>query len=154
MLNGLKFFGLLIVNIVVAVIGTTILTTGIGEAFHSHSMGAILWKEWALSISCAAAIGFGMWHRWRNRVAYWTWVLPTIWFGVKFIFAIGHGPLLPQFSGEACVEDVRPTGCINWFTFAIPFVRSVFYSLGAYAASIFLNTQHSEDVAVRPSVGG
>ena len=153
MLGPLKFFGLLVVNIVVAVIGTAILTTAIGQAFHPHSLGAILWKEWSLSIGCAAVIGFGMWRTWRSDVAHWTWVLPTLWFGVKFILAIGQGHLLSQFSGGACVDGVRSIGCINWFAFSIPFVRSVFYSLGAYAASIFHNVRHSEDAAVRPSLG-
>jgi hypothetical protein len=153
MLGALKFFGLLVINTVVAVIGTAILTTAIGQAFHPHSLGAILWKEWSLSIGCAGVIGFGMWRTWRSRVAHWTWVLPALWFGVKFIFAIGQGPLLFKFSGEACVDGVRPVGCINWFAFSIPFVRSVFYSLGAYAASIFHNARHSGDAAVRPSIG-
>src|SRR6266436_1835679 len=153
MAGALKFFGLLVVNIVVAVIGTAILTTTIGKAFHAHSLSAILWKEWTLSIGCAAAIGFGMWRTWRSHVAYWTWVLPTLWFGVKFILAIGKGSLLFQFSGEACVEGVRPIGCINWFAFAIPFVRSVFYSLGAYAASVLHSAQHSGEAAMRPSTG-
>jgi hypothetical protein len=153
MLDALKFFGLLVVNIVVAVVGTAILTTAIGQAFHAHSLGAILWKEWSLSIGCAAVIGFGMWRTWQSRVAHWTWVVPALWFGARFIVAIGHGPLLFQFSGEACVDGVRPIGCINWFVFSMPFVRSVFYSLGAFAASIFHNARHSEDAAVRPSIG-
>jgi hypothetical protein len=152
MLSAFKFFGLLVVNILVAVIGTAILTTGIGHVFHAHSMGAILWKEWSLSVGCSAAIGFGMWHSWRSRVAYWTWVLPTLWFGIKFVLAIGHGSLLSQFSGEECVEGVRAIGCVNWFTFSIPFVRSFFYSLGAYFASVFHSNRHSEDV-VRQSIG-
>jgi hypothetical protein len=60
MLHALKFFGLLVVNIAVAVIGTAILTTALGQTFHPHSLGAILWKEWSLSIGCAAVIGFGL----------------------------------------------------------------------------------------------
>ena len=153
MLSALKFFGQLVVNIIVAVIGTAILTTAIGKALPVHSLDAILWKEWSLSIGCAAVIGFAMWPTWRSRAAPWTWVLPTLWFGVKFVLAIGRGPLLFQFSGEACVDGVRPGGCINWFVFSIPFVRSIFYSLGAYAASVFRDARHPEDATVRPSIG-
>jgi hypothetical protein len=86
-------------------------------------------------------------------VAYWTWVLPTLWFGVKFLLAVGKGSLLFQFSGEACVEGVRPIGCINWFVFSIPFIRSVFYSVGAYACSVFHNAQRPQDASVQPSIG-
>ncbi len=153
MLRALKFFGLLLVNIVVAVIGTAILTTAIGKAFHGHSLAAILWKEWSLSIGCAAVIGFGMWRTWRSHVAQWTWALPAVWFGVKFILAVGKGPLLFQFSGEACVEGVRPIGCINWFVFTIPFIRSVFYSLGAYVSSLVLKADSPAQSIVQPSTG-
>jgi hypothetical protein len=153
MLGALRFFGLLLVNVAVAVFGTAILDTAIGEAFHPHSLGAILWKEWSLSIVCAAVIGMGMWRTWRSHVAYWTWVLPALCFGLKFVFAIGKGSLLFQFSGEACVLGVRPIGCINWFVFTIPFIRSVFYSLGAYASSVFHAAQHPQDAAVPPAVG-
>ena len=153
MLGALKFFGLLLVNIIVAVIGTAILTTAIGKAFHAHSLGAILWREWSLSIGCAAAMGFGMWHTWRSDVAFWTWVLPAVWFGAKFMLAIGQGSLLFQFSGEACANGVRPIGCINFFAFTIPFIRSVFYSIGAYASSVVHEVRHPENAAMRPSNG-
>ena len=152
-LGALKFFGLLLVNIIVAVIGTAILTTAIGKAFHAHSLGAILWREWSLSIGCAAAMGFGMWHTWRSDVAFWTWVLPAVWFGAKFMLAIGQGSLLFQFSGEACANGVRPIGCINFFAFTIPFIRSVFYSIGAYASSVVHEVRHPENAAMRPSNG-
>jgi hypothetical protein len=151
--GAVKFLGLLLVNIVVAVVGTGILDTAIGKTFHAHSLDAILWKEWGLSIACATVIGFGMWGKWRSHVAYWTWVLPALWFGVRFVLAIGRGPLLFQFSGEACVEGVRPIGCINWFVFAIPFIRSVSYSLGAYASSVFHDAQRPQGTAVPPSIG-
>jgi hypothetical protein len=151
--GALKFFGLLLVNIAVAVMGTAILDTAIGKTFHAHSLSAILWKEWSLSVGCAAVIGFGMWRTWRSHIAYWTWVLPTLWFGVKLLLAIGKGSLLFQFSGEACVEGVRPIGCINWFVFTIPFFRSVFYSLGAYTSSVFHNAQHPQHTAAPPSIG-
>jgi hypothetical protein len=153
MFRALKFFGLLLVNIAVAFIGTAILTTAIGKVFHGHSLATILWKEWSLSIGCAAVIGFGMWRTWRSHVAQWTWVLPAMWFGVKFILAIGKGPLLFQFSGEACVEGVRSWGCLNWFVFTIPFIRSVFYSLGAYVSSLVFKADSPVQSIVQPSTG-
>jgi hypothetical protein len=151
MRGALKFFGLLLVNIVVAVIGTAVLDTAIGKMFHAHSFSAILWKEWSVSIGCAAVIGFGMWRTWRSDVAQWTWVLPAVWFAIKFTLAIGRGPLLFQFSGEACVEGVRPIGCINWFVFTIPFVRSVFYSLGAYVSSLLPSANSPTESIIQPS---
>jgi hypothetical protein len=153
MLGTLKFFGLLLVNIVVAVIGTAILDTAIGKTFRAQSLDAILWKEWSLSIGCAAVIGFGMSRTWRSDVAQWTWVLPAVWFGIKFILAIGKGSLLFQFSGKACVDGVRSVGCINFLVFTIPFIRGVFYSLGAYASLVFQSARRAQDAAVPPSIG-
>jgi hypothetical protein len=98
--GAVKLFGLLVVNVVVAVIGTATLTIAVGQALHPHSLGAILWKEWSLSIGCAAAIGFGMWRTWRSPVAHWTWVIPTLWFGAKFILAIGEVRCWFNFLGK------------------------------------------------------
>ncbi len=151
--RALRFVGLLLINVAAAVIGTAILDTTIGSAFHPHSIGGILWKEWVLSIGCATAIGFGMWRTWQSNVALWTWVLPAVWFAMKLLLALGKDSLLFQFSGEACVNGVRPIGCINWFVFTLPFVRSVFYSLGAYASSAFHNAQRPQDAAAPPSIG-
>jgi len=64
---------------------------------------------------------------------------------MKLLLALGKGSLLFQFSGEACVNGVRPIGCINWFVFTIPFVRSVFYSLGANVSSLVYTVGLSED---------
>lgn len=149
MRGALRFIGLLLINVVVAVIGTAVLETTIGSAFHPHSLAGILWKEWSLSIGCATVIGFGMWRTWRSDVALWTWVLPAIWFAIKFILAVPKGSLLFQFSGEACVSGVRRVGCINWFVFTIPCIRSVFYSLGAYV-SLMIHTAQSPKVPARP----
>ena len=150
MLDKLRFVAFVLVNILVAVIGTAIIETTVGGMFHPHSLGGILWKEWGLSIICAALLGFGAGRTWRSDVAIWTWVLPTAWLGAKVLLSTGSGPLLFQFSGEACVAGVRPTGCINWFVFAIPFVRSAFYSLGAYVSSIVHPVRRSEGTIVPP----
>jgi hypothetical protein len=153
MLRAFKSFGLLVVNIVVAVIGTAILTTAFGKGFHGHSLSAILWREYVLSIGCAAFIGFGMWRTWRSHLAFWTWVLPALWFAAKFLLAIRAGSLLFQFSGKACVEGVRPIGCINWFVFTMPFIRSVFYSLGAYVSSLVVKADSPAQSIIQPSTG-
>jgi hypothetical protein len=79
-MRGLKFGGLLLVNLAVAVIGTAILTTELQRVIPSHSFTAIIWKEFIFSIVCAAFIGFGVWRTWRNSAAKWTWILPAIWF--------------------------------------------------------------------------
>jgi len=140
MLKGLRFCGALILHTIVALFGTAVLETAIGKAFRPHSLAAVLWKEWTLSLLCAGFIGFFMWRTWRLGAATWVWVLPGVWFGLRFVLALfaSHSPsalvgggLWGQFSGAACDGGLRVLGCRNFFVFTIPFVRGVAYSVGA-----------------------
>src|SRR5215469_8113345 len=54
-------------NVMAALFGTAILETSIFKLIPTHSLNAVLWKEWTLSIMYEAFIGFGMWWRWRSR---------------------------------------------------------------------------------------
>ena len=136
MLRALKFTGLLIVNVGVALVGTAIIDTAEGKLLPTQSLGGILWKEWILSIICAASIGFGVWRTWRTAVAKWTWVIPTAWFGIRLFFAIGSGQLWSQFSGTGCADGINSIECRNFFVFTIPLIRGVSYSGGAYMSSL------------------
>jgi hypothetical protein len=150
MLRALKFGGLLVINVVVALIGPAILETAIGRVFPAHSLVTVLWKEWILSITCAASIGFWMWHMWRSDAAKWTWVLPAVWFGVKFLLAIGSGEVGFQFSGTGWVNGNRLARW-NFLLFTIPFVRGFAYSLGAYLASLVHATDSSTKSMLPPT---
>ena len=144
MLKGLRFCGALILHTIVALLGTAVLETAIGKAFRAHSLAAVLWKEWILSLLCAGFIGFFMWRTWRAAAAMWVWVLPGIWFGLRFVLALfaSHSPsvlvgggLWDQFSGTTCDGGLRALGCRNFYVFTIPFVRGVAYSVGAVLSS-------------------
>ena len=150
MLRALKFGGLLLINVVVAIIGTAILETSIGRLFPAHSVVTVLWKEWILSLTCAASIGFWMWHRWRSDAAKWTWVLPAVWFGVKFLLAIGSGAVGFQFFGTGWADGNRLARW-NFSLFTIPVVRGVAYSLGAYLAAFVCATYSSSKSIVPPT---
>src|SRR6266704_3953800 len=89
--TALKFCGALILNTFVAIIGAAVLETGVGKAFHPQSIAAILWKEWSLSVLLATLIGFGMWRTLRTRASKWTWILPSLWFGMIFVPAFLWG---------------------------------------------------------------
>jgi len=136
----LRFGGTLILHTIVALLGTAVLETAIGQAFRPHSIAAVLWKEWTLSLLCAGFIGFFMWRTWRGSAAKWVWVLPGVWFGLWLVLALSasHSPsvlvgggLWDQFSGAACDGGLRASGCRNFLVFTIPFVRGVAYSIGA-----------------------
>ena len=130
---SLRFLGLLLLNVFVAVIGTAVLDTGFRNAIPPHTMSAVLWKETALSIICASFIGFGMWHSWRSEPAKWTWVIPSLWF-VLGLLAIGHG-----IWGRLSVSSASCLGAAemrSFFAFTIPLIRAVAYSVGVYISSL------------------
>ncbi len=132
----LKFSGLLLVNLVVAVIGTAILDTAFQGAISSHSVAAMVWKELFFSIVCAGFIGFGMWRTWRNSAAKWIWVLPAVWFVFGFLTIAGHGDVWGRLSGFGSESVLSAPDVRSFFLFTVPLVRTVAYSVGAYVSSL------------------
>jgi len=142
LLRALRFFGLLLLNVVVAVIGTAILEAAISKAIPVRTMVAVYWKEVSISLICATLIGFGVWRTWRSEAAKWTWVLPLLWFGFALLAVAGHG-----IWGPLSVDSVIETNTGQMRTFAlftVPLIRAVAYSIGAYIASfIYLRVAES-----------
>jgi hypothetical protein len=136
MLNALKFSGLLLVNLIVAVFGTAILDTAVSRVIPSHSVAAVVWKEFILSVVLAAFIGFGMWRTWRNRAAKWIWVLPAAWFTFGFFVIAGHGKVWGELSGFGSGSVLTVPDARSFFLFTIPLVRAISYSVGAYFSSL------------------
>lgn len=132
LLNALSFFGLLLLNVVVAVIGTAVLEATLGRIIPAHTVTAIFWKEIAVSVACATLVGFGMWRTWRSEAAKWTWVVPLLWFAFGLSVFAGHGIWGPLSFGSAnnVAAEIR-----SFFLFTIPLVRAVAYSVGAYISS-------------------
>jgi len=137
MQRALKFGALVLVHVVIATIGTAILGGGIRRAIpiHSHSVSAIVWKEFLLSVVCATGIGLSVWRMWRNSEAKYTWVPVTAWFVVGLAAAAGHGDLMGRFfptgnGGNSTVPEIR-----SFVMFTVPLIRAIFYSLGAYLSS-------------------
>ncbi len=137
-----KFVFFLIVNVVIAVLGTAIPETIVGKLlFRPHSLSGVLWKAWTLNIVCAGCLGLAVHRIWKTSAAKWTWVLPSLWFLIRIVpallsttnqsvFAANNGTWF-QFSGLGCGNGIRPLECKNFFLFTIPFVRAVAYSLGS-----------------------
>lgn len=80
MLRSIKFCGALLINLVVAVIGTMLLDTEVRAFVPTHTVAATVWKEIILSALCAAFIGFFTWRTWRSSAAKWIWVPAVVWF--------------------------------------------------------------------------
>jgi hypothetical protein len=137
LLSALRFLGLLVVHILIAVIGTAILDTGISRAIASHTMIAVFWKESVLSIVCATLIGFGLWRMWRTDAAKWTWVLPLLWFLFGLLAGAGRDI---WGAHESILQQPSPQRMRDFFLFTIPLIRAVAYSVGAFVASRLYRT--------------
>jgi len=135
-MHALKFGGLLLVNLVVAVIGTAILDTALVRMISSHSVAAIVWKEFIFSIVCAGFIGFGMWRTWRNSAAKWAWVLPAVWFAFGYLTVAGHGDVWGRLSGFGSESVMSAPDVRSFVLFTVPLVRAVSYSVGAHLSSL------------------
>jgi uncharacterized membrane protein (UPF0182 family) len=148
MLRTLKFVAALLINVVVAIIGTAILDTTLGRMIPSHSFAALVWKECGLSVICAAFIGFGMWRTWRSSAAKWTWVIPAVWFTVGFLAIAGRGNVWGRIFGFGSGSNFGAAEARTFFLFTVPLIRAVFYSVGAYVSSLRYPAP-----AVNPMVG-
>lgn len=146
----LRFFGLLILHLIVALVGTAILEHTIWKVIPSHSVMAVLWKEWTLSITIAASIGFLTRCKWQDEAAKWTWLLPALWFGLRWIVALGSGGAWSQLSGSGCANGSQ-VECSNFFVFTIPFIRGTSYSLGVYVCSLIQRAQGPSASIAPPS---
>jgi len=143
MLRALKFAGSLAINLVIAVVASAIADAELGQLIRPHSMAALVWKECALSIAFAAFIGFGVWLKWPNSAARWTWVIPAVWFSVGLVATAGgrssvFGPLFMSSSRSVLVKpEIGKPEIRSFFAFTIPLIRGISYSVGAYISSVF-----------------
>ena len=121
--RALVFVGALLLNTCVALFCTPLVGAGLGKMFHPQSFSGLLWKWWTLDLLCAAGLGFSISRLWRSRSARWTWVLPAVWFAVRFLPAafsggnqsvlVGHS-VWSQFSGSECMNGLQSSGCRNF----------------------------------------
>lgn len=133
-MRALKFIGLILLNLIVAVIGTTILDGAVRGIIPSHSIAGVIWKEVILSIVCAAFMGFGMWRTWQNSAAKWVWVLPVVWFTFGYLVIAAHSDVFGRFYDFSFGLNVG--GFRTFFSFTVPLIRAVSYSVGAYLSSL------------------
>lgn len=145
--------GLYLGHLATAVIGTAILSTGFAKLFHPTTVIGVIWKQWMLDIALAGLLGLLAYRISRSRLGAWVWVLPTIWFGLRVLSLVptvhimGTHPNNPslwyEISGQDCVNRISDSGCINFFAFTIPFIRSVAYSIATLIAARLMKAEPS-----------
>lgn len=138
MVRTLKFCGALLINLLVAVIGTAVLDTELRRVIPIHTVSAILWKEIVLSVLCAVFLGFFMWRTWRNAAAKWIWVVTALWFVFGYLMIARSPNVWGRFSGFGFGSGSVLSGpdVTTFFVFTIPLIRAVCYSIGAYISAL------------------
>jgi hypothetical protein len=153
MSNVFGLFWRLALNTVVAVITPTLFESLIYSSHISPARrtgaGAVTELEWFFSIAFAGLLGIFFQRIWFHRVAIWTWIVPGLWFAlglVVYFSGLHHESVLessPQrfgpianFLGISCKNATSWRQCRDFFTFTVPLIRGLSYSLGAYVSSL------------------
>jgi hypothetical protein len=132
----LRLVGSLLINLTVAVIGTGILDTEVRQVIPTHTVAAGVWKEIILSIVCAAFVGFFMWRTWRSSAAKWIWILAALWFVFGYLTIARSANPWGRLSGFSSGSVLSGPDVRTFFVFTVPFIRAIFYSVGAYISSL------------------
>lgn len=143
MANGKRLIilsGSFLLNLIIAVIGTAIVETPLLHIFYAGTGHAALIREYVLSSTVAALLGFLIYKKWRPQSARWIWIAGLLWFAAK-AFARAPGALAahqPGFgTGAACNQEISALGCVTWLIFIVPAIRTCAYSAAAWLASSF-----------------
>lgn len=77
--------GSFVLNLAIAFFGTTVVESSIWSAWskigRAHTVSGIEAREWFLSLTIAALLGFFIGRR-RPTTAIWVWILPVAFFGL------------------------------------------------------------------------
>ena len=107
--------------------------------FPARTMTEHIIHEDLLSALVAANLGFLIYSLLKPAAAKWVWVFGLCWlaFHAVPVLAEGGGTFRTQFSGMACASHPTPANCREWLGVTLPFMRTVFYSAGAFCCSRF-----------------
>jgi hypothetical protein len=147
----LKDVGTFALNLAIVTFGTPVSAAPVLSAWsrlsRAHSVYGIEARQWFLSFTIAALMGFFIGRRW-TKTAIWVWILPVIIFVSRAVeYSTGETPgvlvssgLVQHFLAPNCVAD-RP-GCRDFYGSTLPVVETLGYSLGAWLWSHFQRSTH------------
>ena len=157
-----RIAGLSILDLLGAVLVPAIIEGSVWRLVPVHSVGAVVLKEWCLSVPIAAFMGFMMYRSWHSRSSKWVWIPVGFWFGLRalpFIFRPHvHGVLAENsgfwfhFSGAACSIDI--SNCHDFLVFSVPLIRALSYSIAALLASKILKPWSRAEAKNAPTTTG
>jgi hypothetical protein len=130
-----------LLNLVVAAIGTNIVESPYVYLTHPSGMsrGAVLREDLLTSVT-AFGLGFFVYWKWQPIASKWLWLAGVCWFGWRALVALDgrHGLVLWELSASGIAFSLDRLSFENWGGYTLPFLRTVFYSVGAFCCSYLL----------------
>jgi hypothetical protein len=131
--------GMFLLNLLLASVLPGILTSPFTH-FDREALHASMYREALVTAITACGLGYFVYRGWRPVASKWVWVGGLCWFGQRAVrfwfdqraFSIlyrGH-TIYWEMSGTGCDFDMQ--SCTDWMVYTIPFLRTIFYSLGAF----------------------
>jgi hypothetical protein len=117
------------VNLLAAVIGTAIIEAPLTGFVRPSRVAAV--KADLLTITVAFGLGYFVYRRWSPSPSKWVWLAGLFWFGQRTLLTLDgqHGRVFWELAGHDFVVDSHTFE--NWSGYTLPFLRTIFYSMGA-----------------------
>ncbi len=142
--HGAYQVGLFLLNLLIASVVTPMLVSGAEHFSRFSSVALVIRQEAFLNSLAALGLGYFVYHTWHWRSAKWIWIGGMLWISygaVRFwseqralSVLEEHHSILWEMSGVGCSFDTR--SCTDWLLYGVIFLRSVFYSAGAFCSAV------------------
>ena len=133
--RAVRGVGVFLLNVVVAVLGTAVLESPFEHYAHVFSLRESLLLMDLLTAAFAFGVGYSVYWRWQPAASKWAWIAGVCWLGQRAIFPPdgNHVVIWEMHATNSVFLDVERLG--NWSVYTLPFLRTTFYSVGAYCCS-------------------
>jgi hypothetical protein len=148
-----KRAGSVVINLLIAIFGTTVIENPISSLIKVHTLAGILQREYVLNAICGCLLGYFVYRRWQLTAAKWLWTVGVGWIALRAIlllpaehtsvlFPTEHKSIWSALSGSGCSNAVS---CTNELVLTILALRIATYSVGAIFCS---RLQHNGPSAI------
>ena len=84
----------MVVHFFAAVLIPNFFSSDFSHIFPQRTPTAIVYREYAISVVVALALGYFVFYKWRSSTAKWIWVVGALWFAWEAV-SIGKGRPIP-----------------------------------------------------------
>jgi hypothetical protein len=141
----IRLISLFVFNLFLAIVGTAIIKSGFTSYATLSDPANVLRREYILSAIAAFGLGWSMHRISQQSESKWVWIAGLFWFGQRtvflwldqraMLFGAPHNTLAVMLGLNCRLNDVQ--SCADAIGYAIPCVRTIAYSAGAFCGSRF-----------------